>query len=99
VEWHVTNAKCYVPSPVVTAKHLFVADDRGTVNCFEAKSGKQIWKERLGRQYSASLVTAGGLVYLVDDQGTTKVVRPDAKLDVVATNPLGEPCIALGMSD
>jgi len=94
VEWHVTNAKCYVPSPVVTAKHLFVADDRGTVNCFEAKSGKQIWKERLGRQYSASLVTAGGLVYLVDDQGTTKVVRPDAKLDVVATNPLGEPCRA-----
>ena len=50
--------------------------------------------ERLGKHYSASLVTAGGLVYFLADDGITKVVRPGPKLDVVAENPLGEYCYA-----
>ena len=47
-----------------------------------------------GKHYSASLVTAGGLVYFLADDGITKVVRPGPKLDVVAENPLGEYCYA-----
>lgn len=90
VAWHSTEAKCYVPSPVVVDGHLMVADDRGTVNCFAAQSGKRLWQERLGSHYSNSLVTAGGLVYLIADDGVTKIVRPGSKLDLVAENPLGE---------
>jgi outer membrane protein assembly factor BamB len=92
VAWHETKVKCYVPSPVVVNGYLIVADDRGTVNCFAADSGKRWWLERLGSHYSNSLVTANGLVYLVDDDGLTKVVRPDPKLEMVAENPLGESC-------
>jgi hypothetical protein len=40
--------------------------------------------------YSASLVTAGGLVYFTADDGETAVVRPGPKLDVLHKNPLGE---------
>lgn len=101
VAWHETNARCYVPSPVVVDGYLIVADDRGTVNCFAAATGKRLWQERLAPHYSNSLVAAGGLVYLVADDGLTKVVRPGSKLDVVAENPLGEstfssPAIANG---
>jgi outer membrane protein assembly factor BamB len=92
VAWHAKNAKCYVPSPVVAGGYLLVADDRGTANCFDAESGQRFWQERLGRHYSTSLVTAGGLVYFTADDGTTKIVRPGPKLDVVAENPLGEYC-------
>jgi outer membrane protein assembly factor BamB len=92
IAWHETTAKCYVPSPVVTGGHLIVADDRGTANCFVAATGERLWQERLGNHYSGSLVAAGGLVFLVADDGTTKIVRPGPKLDVVAENPLGEFC-------
>ena len=92
IAWHETSAKCYVPSPVVTGGHLIVADDRGTANCFVAATGERLWQERLGNHYSGSLVAAGGLVYLIADDGTTKVVRPGPKLDVVAENALGEFC-------
>jgi outer membrane protein assembly factor BamB len=92
VAWHETNARCYVPSPVVVGDYLLVADDRGTANCFAASSGERFWQQRLGSQFSASLVTAGGLVYFVADDGVTKVVRPGPKLEVVAENPLGERC-------
>ena len=90
VAWHSEEAKCYVPSPVLCDDFLFVADDRGTVNCFDKETGKRVWQDRLGNHYSASLVTAGGLVYFTADDGTTAVVRPGPKMDVVSKNPLGE---------
>lgn len=94
VAWHETNAKCYVPSPVVVNGYLIVPDDRGTVNCFAADSGERLWMERIGNQYNHSPVTAGGLVYLIADDGRTKVIRPGAKLEVVADNQLGEFCFS-----
>ncbi|HAY79382.1 MAG TPA: serine/threonine protein kinase [Planctomycetaceae bacterium] len=94
VQWHEKSAKCYVPSPVVSGQYLFIADDRGTANCFDTASGKQLWKERLGKHYSASLVTSQGLVYFLADDGVMKVVRPGPELEVVAENPLGENCYA-----
>lgn len=102
VRWQSDEAKCYVPSPVLTGPYLFVADDRGTVNCFETATGKRLWQDRLGKHYSASLLTANGLVYFTADDGITSVVRPSDKLDVVAKNELGEytwssPAIANGI--
>jgi outer membrane protein assembly factor BamB len=94
VAWEVTNAKCYVPSPVIVNGYLIVADDRGTANCFKTQTGERLWLDRLGRQFSASLVTAGGLVYCPSEDGQTIVLRPGPTLDVVAKNPLGEPCYA-----
>lgn len=90
VAWHSTKAKCYVPSPVVIGNHLFVADDRGTANCFDTESGNRIWQDRLGMHYSASLLAVNGLAYFLADDGVTKVVSPGDKLNVVETNPLGE---------
>lgn len=101
VRWQSDEAKCYVPSPVLIGPHLFVADDRGTVNCFDTATGKRLWQDRLGKHYSASLLTANGLVYFTADDGITSVVRPGDKLDVVTRNELGEytwssPAIANG---
>ncbi len=90
VAWNITDAKCYVPSPVLVNDKLFVADDRGTVNCFETKDGQQLWKDRLGGHYSASLVTANGLVYCTADDGDVRIIKPDDTLNIVSTNPLGE---------
>ncbi|MBW3543333.1 MAG: PQQ-like beta-propeller repeat protein, partial [Planctomycetes bacterium] len=90
VAWHSTEAKCYVPSPVVVGKYLLVADDRGTANCFDTGTGERLWQDRLGRQFHASLVAAGGLVYFVADDGLTRVVKPGPELKIVAENELGE---------
>ncbi len=94
VAWHVTDAKCYVPSPVLTDGYLFVPDDRGTANCFQAATGERFWQERLGNHFSASLVTARGLVFFLADDGTMTIVRPGPKLQVVGTNELAEECRA-----
>jgi hypothetical protein len=92
--WHSKEAKCYVPSPVVVGKYLLVADDRGTANCFEAESGKRLWQERMGKHFSPSLLSAGGLAWFLADDGEMKLVEPGPELKVVATNALGEACYA-----
>jgi outer membrane protein assembly factor BamB len=95
VAWHVTNARCYVPSPVLVDGHLFVADDRGTANCFDAKTGERLWQARLGNHFSASLLAGSGYAYFLADDGTMTMVRPGGtEPDVVAVNKLGELCIA-----
>jgi outer membrane protein assembly factor BamB len=94
VAWNSTEAKCYVPSPVLAGKHLFVADDRGTMNCFDTESGKRLWLDRLSGHYSASLLNVNGLVYCTADDGVVRVLRPGPSLDIVSTNPLGESSFA-----
>jgi outer membrane protein assembly factor BamB len=90
VAWHTQEVRCYVPSPVLVDKYLIVADDRGTANCFETSKGERIWQGRMGSHFSASLVTAGGLVYFQADNGQTRVVKPGPDMEVVAENELGE---------
>ncbi len=90
VAWQTKSARCYVPSPVVLDGYLVVADDRGTANCFDAATGERHWQARFGKGFHASLVHAGGLVYLIAKDGETTVLRPGTEPEVVARNPLGE---------
>lgn len=91
VDWHVTNVRCYVPSPVLFGPHLLVADDRGTANCFDTLSGDRRWQARLGRHFSSSLIATAEGVYFTADDGVTRIVRPEADAAViVAENSLGE---------
>lgn len=90
IVWRTTKGCSYVPSPILASGHFLVAADNGIVSCFAPADGTRHWMERLGKHYSASAVTAGGLAYFLADDGEMKVIRPGEKLDVVATNPLGE---------
>lgn len=90
VSWHSKEAKCYVPSPVLVGRNLFVADDRGTANCFDTETGQRIWRDRLGVHYSASLISANGMAYFIADDGVTKLVKPETDFEVVHENKLGE---------
>ena len=94
VAWHVQDAKSYVPSPVCAAGLLFVADDRGIGHCFDVQNGDHVWRKRLGRHYSASLVTANNLVYFTSDDGATVILKAAREPDVVETNELGESVFA-----
>ncbi len=93
VKWSHKNEGGYVPSPVAHACKLFVVDDKqGFASCWDVKTGKEYWKERLGGAtgYHASAVAAEGRVYFTNDAGVTFVVKADGELDVLAKNDLGE---------
>lgn len=94
IAWRTQKGASYVPSPIAEGDYFLVVSDGGIATCFLAETGERMWSERLGTHYSASLVSAGGLVYFLDDAGIMKVVKPGRMLEVVAENPLGENCYA-----
>ena len=92
VAWSKPNEGGYVPSPVASGGKLFVMDDKGIASCWEVKTGKQCWKERLsGRGHHGSGVAVDGRVYFTADDGTTFVLKASEEYEVLAKNPLGQP--------
>ncbi len=74
IAWRTKEGAAYVPSPIVEGDWFLVCSEQGVAYCYEAKTGRMAWRERFGRQH-ASLVSASGLIYFLNDKGTCRVVR------------------------
>jgi outer membrane protein assembly factor BamB len=92
VHWSKRNDGGYVPSPVAHDGHFYLVTDEGMASCWNAKTGKRVWSERLGRHHSGSGVVAGGHVYFTDDDGDTFVLKASPEFELVSRNPIGERC-------
>ncbi len=91
VLWSKKNEGGYVPSPVAHDGKLFLVHDSGVASCWDVKTGKQFWKQRLtGKKHHASAVAADGRIYFTSDDGITSVVKDSAEFEVLAENRLGE---------
>src|SRR4051812_813354 len=93
IAWRTNRGVSYVPSPISVGDYFFVVSDSGVAHCFEARTGKLMWEERLGIHH-ASLVSAEGLVYFLNDEGEMNVVQAGPKFQSLAKNRLGEKTFA-----
>lgn len=93
VAWRTKKGAAYVPSPIAVGDYFLLTSDSGVAQCFEAKSGNLLWQERVG-EHHASPILANGLVYFLNDDGVTHVIRPGASYELVARNELGERAFA-----
>jgi outer membrane protein assembly factor BamB len=94
IAWRTMKGAGYVPSPVAWDHHVYLVNDDGVATCWEAKSGKQCWQERIGRRHHASPIAADGMVYFTAEDGTTTVARAGPTFEVLAKNSFGEECVA-----
>ncbi len=90
VAWRTNRGAAYVPSPIFAGPYLLVVADSGIASCFNAKTGKRHWMERLPGGHSPSTVSADGLVYFTSDRGVTTIVRPGKMFNIIARNELEE---------
>ncbi|HEY2413500.1 MAG TPA: PQQ-binding-like beta-propeller repeat protein [Pirellulaceae bacterium] len=87
--WHTPRRGARdTPSPIVVGDYITVIDMDGTATCYSAKDGHIYWKDRLEGKYSGSPIAAAGLIYFLNEDGKTTVIKPGPKLDVVAENQL-----------
>jgi outer membrane protein assembly factor BamB len=91
IAWRTTKGAVYVPSPIIEGAYFLIISEGGVAHCFETKTGKLFWQERMGTHH-ASLVSANGLVYFLNDNGVMNVVKPGPEFQRVAQNDLGEKC-------
>jgi outer membrane protein assembly factor BamB len=83
-----------VPSFVYADGLLFCVKEAGVATCFDAGTGRTVWKEHLGGTYGASPVLAEGRLYCLAEDGSTTVIAADKVFKRLAKNPLEGPCKA-----
>jgi outer membrane protein assembly factor BamB len=91
-----------VPTPASDGDLLFVLRDRGSLSCYDAKTGEPIWTDQrvaVGT-YSASPVLADGKVYVTNEEGVTTVVAAAREFEILAENRLdGYTLSSIAVSD
>ncbi len=81
----------YVPSFLAWGDYLYSVSDKGFAACYVARTGKQVWRERLGSDISASPILVNGKIYAVSEPGTVYVFEAAPKFKLLAKNTVGEP--------
>jgi outer membrane protein assembly factor BamB len=77
------------PSPVVVGDELYVISDRGVATCFDARTGRNLWRHRIGGNYSASPLSADGRIFFASEEGVVTVIEPGKTYRQVAQSDLG----------
>ncbi|HVK07977.1 MAG TPA: PQQ-binding-like beta-propeller repeat protein [Gemmataceae bacterium] len=96
VAWATMRGGPYMPTPIVYGPHLYVCSNAGILTCYEAATGKQVYRERIGgTSYTASPVAADGRLYFVSEQGEVRVVKAGEKFELLAVNDMGDVCMAV----
>jgi outer membrane protein assembly factor BamB len=90
VVWSSTEGTPYVPSPISVGDWFFTTDFAAReACCFEAATGRILWREKMGLHH-ASPITANGLVYFLNDDGVAHVIKAGPTFELLARNELGE---------
>ena len=87
--------KCYEQSMLVYDGRLYGMSDRGVVYCWDAKTGKELFKTRFESPVSASPVLVDGNIFFTSEKGNTLVIKAGTDDYVeVARNKLGDSTFA-----
>jgi len=97
IAWSHKLAGPYHPSPVVHDHYVYVLYDRGMLACFEAATGKEMYKKRIDAgsdKFVSSPVAADGRVYCTSEDGDAFVIKAGPTFHVLAKNSLDDMCLA-----
>jgi len=73
VKWTFGSAVPTTPSIVCFENQIVMASDNGIATAVDISSGKEVWRKRLGGNYSASPLLAGNIVYFQGESGEASV--------------------------
>jgi outer membrane protein assembly factor BamB len=88
VAWSTKRSTPSIPSPLIVDDLLFMASDQGLVSCLEAKTGREVWKERLGARgdHWPCPLYADGKIYFSGEKGIVSVIAAAREFQLLAEN-------------
>ncbi len=86
----------YVACPLVRGEYVYFVNEKGNAGCYVAKTGKQVWYERLtqANKFLASPVLIDGRVYAPTEDGDVFVLAAEPTFNLLAQNTIGERFVA-----
>lgn len=67
--------KSYVPSLLQYDGYLYSVDDGGVATCWNAETGDEQWKQRIGGNFSASPTLVGENIIAIDESGKATIFK------------------------
>jgi outer membrane protein assembly factor BamB len=90
VVWRSPKSAPTKPSVCHDGKRVYVVDDAGVAGAIDPKTGADIWRERIGGNYSASPLLAEGRIYYFSEEGKVTVVAASDKFEKIAEGKFTE---------
>ncbi len=97
VKWVKTKIGSYMQTPLLYGGRLYVCKDNGTFRVLDAKTGEEKWTQRIGGGnvgFTASAIAGDGKIYYTAEDGKVIVLKAGGEGEPIATNDLGESCLA-----
>lgn len=90
IAWKTDRAGPGFPSPVVSGRYLYVLGSPSILACYDSGTGEEIYRERLpdAGTIVACPWIAGDELFVLDEKGTTYVVRVGEEFELLRTNQL-----------
>ncbi|UCD58812.1 MAG: carboxylesterase family protein [Candidatus Hydrogenedentota bacterium] len=88
VAWSTRKFVPNMPSPLIVDDLLFMVSDQGFVSCLEAKTGRELWRERprTGGDHWASPLYADDKIYFSGKKGVVSVIAATRDFQLLAEN-------------
>jgi len=97
IAWSVSRGGSYMQTPLVYGEYLYNLQWNGALSCYRALTGEIVYgNKQMGKMvpFSASIVAADGKLYLASEEGDVFVVKAGPEFEVLATNRMGDECMA-----
>jgi outer membrane protein assembly factor BamB len=95
--WYQPRSGIYMQTRLVYGDYLYACGDNGLLTCYVARTGKRVYRERLGNGstgFTASAVAGDGKLYYTGEDGHIYVVKAGPTFELLATNAMDEVCMA-----
>jgi len=89
IRWTTRRGVPNIPAPLVIGDNLYmIGDSGGMVSCLDAKTGKQLYQERLGgiQNHWVSPIFADGKIYFFSRDGVFSVIEASSEFKVLFKN-------------
>lgn len=88
VKWTYGTSVPATPSIVNVNDQIVMASDNGIASGIDIRTGQEVWRKRLGGNYSASPLVAGSNVYFQSESGESTIFKVGKTVEEVSRNKL-----------
>ncbi|MCK4751015.1 MAG: hypothetical protein KAT15_28345, partial [Bacteroidales bacterium] len=96
IAWSIKRGGAYMQTPLIYGDYLYNLRGNGFLTCFQATTGKVMYKERLGVSggITASGIASEGKLYFTSEKGNVFVVEAGPVYRLLSKNSMGDLCMA-----
>ena len=91
VAWKVKRYVPSKPSVLLVDDLIYMVDDTGIASCIDAKTGAEVWRERIKGNFSGSPIHAAGKLYFFAEDGSATVLATGRTFKLLGESKLPEP--------